>query len=71
MPARKFGRGQKIWGAKMFDFRRITLFCLEKRLSKHKITTFSKNLRGGMTLLAPPGYAYAWMAVEFLCIAIF
>jgi len=24
----------KIGGAKMFDFRRITLFCLEKRLSK-------------------------------------
>jgi len=30
-----------IWGAKMFDFRRITLFCLEKRLSKHKMTIFS------------------------------
>jgi len=28
----------------MFDFRRITLFCLEKRLSKHNITIFSKNL---------------------------
>jgi len=28
----------------MFDFRRITLFCLEKRLSKHKVTIFSKNL---------------------------
>jgi len=27
----------------MFDFRRIALFCLEKRLSKHKVTTFSKN----------------------------
>ena len=26
----------------MFDFRRITLFCLEKRLSKHKMTMFSK-----------------------------
>jgi len=38
------GGGQKVWGAKMFDFRRITLFCLEKRLSKHKMTTFSKNL---------------------------
>jgi len=24
----------------MFDFRRITLFCLEKRLSKHKMTAF-------------------------------
>jgi len=27
----------------MFDIRRITLFCLEKRLSKHKMTIFSKN----------------------------
>jgi len=43
----------------MFDFRRITLFCLEKRLSKHKITIFSKNF-GGPWLLCPPyGYAYA------------
>jgi len=28
----------------MFDFRRIALFCLEKRLSRHKMTIFSKNL---------------------------
>jgi len=35
----------------MLDFRRITLFCLEKRLSKHKMTIFSKNLRG----LGPSG----------------
>ena len=28
----------------MFDFRRMTLFCLEKRLSKHKMTIFSKTL---------------------------
>jgi len=41
----------------MFDFSRITLFCLEKRLSKHKRTIFSKNL-GAMVHLAPPGYAY-------------
>jgi len=39
----------KIWGVKklggkMFDFKRITPFCLEKRLSKHKMTMFSKNL---------------------------
>ena len=35
----------KNWGgAKMFDFRQITLFSLEKRLSKHKMTIFSKNL---------------------------
>jgi len=42
---------------KMFGFRRITLFCLEKRVSKHKMTIFSKNL-GGMAPLALPGYAY-------------
>jgi len=37
----------------MFDFRRITLFCLEKRFSKHKMTIFSKNL-GGAWSLCPP-----------------
>jgi len=30
----------------MLDFRRITLFCLEEHLSKHKMTIFSKNLWG-------------------------
>jgi len=30
----------------MIDFSRITLFCLEKRFSKHKMTVFSKNLGG-------------------------
>jgi len=38
--------GPKIEGGKMLDFTRITLFCLEKRLSKHKMTIFSKNLAG-------------------------
>jgi len=42
----------------MFDFRRITLFCLEKRLSKHKMTVFSENFGGGMDSLPPPGYDY-------------
>jgi len=45
-------------GAKMSDFKRRTLFCLEKHLPKHKMTIFSKNL-GGMAPLVPPGYAYA------------
>ena len=49
----KIWGGQKIWGVKMFDFRRIILFCLEKRLSKHKMTIFQKF--GGY---GPPGYAY-------------
>jgi len=43
---------------KMFNFRRITIFCSEKRLSKHTMTICSKNL-GGMAPLLPPGYAYA------------
>jgi len=43
----------KILGGKMFDFRRITLFCLEKRLSKHKMTIFSK-IFGGPRPLSPP-----------------
>jgi len=38
---------------KMFDFRRITLFCLEKCLSKHKMTIFSENFFGGMAPLPP------------------
>jgi len=46
-------------GPKMFDFRRITLFCLEKRLSKHKMAIFSKQFLGGpWPLCPPPGYAY-------------
>jgi len=33
----------KNWGGgKMFHFRWITLFCLEKYLSKHKMTVFQK-----------------------------
>ena len=44
----------------MFDFRRITLFFLEKRLSKHKITIFPKNLRKAMGPLVPPGHAYGY-----------
>jgi len=48
----------KIWeGGKMFDFRRITLFCLEKRLSEQKMSIFSKHL-GGHGPFGPPGYAY-------------
>jgi len=40
---KNLGRAKKFLGAKMYDFRRITLFCLEKRLSKYKMTMFSKN----------------------------
>jgi len=44
----------------MFDFRRITLFCLEKCLSKHKMTIFSKTL-GGHGSSPPLNYAYDCM----------
>jgi len=44
---------KNLGGTKMFDFRRMTIFCLEKRLSKHKMTIFSKNLGRGMAPLAP------------------
>ena len=46
----------------MLDFRRITLFCLEKRFSKHKMTIYSKHL-GGHGPFCPPGYAYAGRGV--------
>ena len=39
----------------MLDFRRITLFCLEKRLSKHKMTIVSKNFGEGHGPSGPPG----------------
>jgi len=43
----------------MFDSWRMTLFCLEKRPSKHKITIFSKIWAGGSYgPFRPPGYAY-------------
>jgi len=45
----------------MSNFRRITLFCLEKRLSKHKMTVFSKNLEGA----CPPGYADVIVTILF------
>ena len=44
---------REIWGGIMFDFRRMTLFCLEKRLSKHKMTIFSKHLKGACPLWPP------------------
>jgi len=44
----------------MFHFRRITLFCLENSLSKHKMTVFSKN-DGGMAPLATP---MMWMVIR-------
>ena len=53
----KIWGSKQFWGAKILDFRRITLFCWEKRFSKHKMTIFSKHL-GGNGSFAPPCYAY-------------
>jgi len=47
----------KTLGGKMFDFRGITLFYLEKRLSKHKMAIICKYLWEGHVPF-PPGYAY-------------
>ena len=40
-------------GGEMFDFRLMTLFCLEKHLPKHKMTIFSKNFWEAWSL-GPP-----------------
>jgi len=48
---------KNFWGQNV-DFWRITLFCLEKRLSRHKMTIFSKNV-GRHGPFGFPGYAYA------------
>jgi len=48
----------KFWGAKVHNFRRITLFCLERRLSEHKMTIFSKTFWGAWPLWLLSGYAY-------------
>jgi len=54
----------------MFDFRRKTLFCLEKRLSKHKMTMFSKNLGGhgpfGPSLVTPMCHSYLFSGSELV-----
>jgi len=47
----------------MFDFTRITLFYLKKRLSKHKMTIFSKHFGGHGSCGAPPAYAYGSIAI--------
>jgi len=54
---RIWGVGQKFLGDKILDFRPITLFFLEKRLSKRKITIFSKNWGRAWPLWRPPDYA--------------
>jgi len=42
----------------MFDFRPIALFCLEKRLSRHKMTIFFKILGGDRAPLTLSDQAY-------------
>jgi len=47
----------KFRGGQILDFRLATVLCMGCRLSKHKITRYSKN-SGGMAPLATPGCAY-------------
>jgi len=56
--AQKFEQGQNnLRGKKMFDFRRITLFCLGYRISRHKMSISSKNW--GVMAPCSSGYTYA------------
>jgi len=43
----------KNWGGKEYDFRLITLFCLEKCLSKHKRTIYLTKIWGDHGPFAP------------------
>jgi len=45
---------QSFEGAKIFYFRLTTVFCVGYRLSKHKMTRYSKNLRRPWPPLATP-----------------
>ena len=60
-PKIRGGGRNSFGGAKMFDFRRITLFYLEKRLSRHKIIIFSKNLVGAMAHLPSTPRLRLWL----------
>ena len=50
---KNLGGPKTLVGTKIFNFMRITLSRLEKRLSKHKVTICSKNLGRRMTLWLP------------------
>jgi len=47
--------------AKVYGSRQITLFYLEKRLSKHKITIFTKIFLGEWLLWPPQATPMRWM----------
>jgi len=57
---------QNFEGAKIFYFRLTPVFCLENRLSKHKMTRYSKNLRGPWPFWLPLGNAYGPVFVLLL-----
>jgi len=53
-------------GGKMFDFRRIALFCLEKRLSRHKMTIYHVHVFSHKyDMCVPLGHFY-WRG-KFVC----
>jgi len=53
---------KNLGGSKMFDFRRVTLCCFEKRLSKHKTTVCSKYLGGHGPFGSP--WLRIWLRIE-------
>jgi len=50
---------KKFWGAQMFDFRQVTVFCLGHYISKHKTTGYAKTFLGEWL----PGCAYDFVLV--------
>ena len=67
-----FGGPKNLWGAKMFDFRRATVFCMEYRFSKHKMTRYSKNFGGHDPLgpvATPMHYRVETRWAWFICLA--
>jgi len=56
LPAQKFG-GKQFWGAKIFDFRRKTLFCF-KNASQSTNLLYFLTILGGIAPLSPTGYAF-------------
>jgi len=54
-------RGKKLGAAKILYFRLATVFCMGYRLSKHKMTRYSKNL-GGHCL--PSQRLWSWLLLR-------
>jgi len=56
LPTQNVGGGKKIGEGQSVYFRRISLFCVGYRLSKHKMAVYATSL--GRKSSLSPGYAY-------------